>query len=427
MCYLRDAISANYYDAVYRTPIGSYCGSLRDVPVEKLAAIVMNESIKRAQVQSKEVDEVILGQSYMNGEAANLARLALLQAGWPVEITGFTLDRRCCSGLQAVCTGAMEIQTMNADIVVAGGAESMSRVELYIPGEYMKWGLGGKQDPKWGFSPKHHGSLSMWGIPLYDRIQWARPNHQPIDRFGELNSMITWAEAAARKEDISREEADQWALRSHQRAIAAIDTGKFKEEIVPVSFSQKGEEIVIEKDEGPRRDTTLEKLKKLRPIYPDGVCTAGNCSSENDGAGCLVISTPEQAEKKNVKPIAYIKSFAVAGADPALTYPSVPLAVNKALVKAGLTIDQIDIIEIQEAFAVQALADAKLMGIHKEDLDKKVNVNGSGISLGHPIGATGAIRLVTLAYEMGRRNARFGLLTICGGGGQGICLILERK
>jgi len=400
---------------------------LRDVPVEKLAALVLNDAIKKANVKPEEVEDVILGQSFPNGESPNVARLALLEAGWPVEVPGLMLDRRCCSGLQSVWSAAMEIQTENAEIVVAGGADSMSRSEFYIPGEFIKWGVGGRTDSKWGFFPRQHGSLSLWGLPFYDRIQRGRPMHQPIGRFGELNSMMTWAETAARKEAITREEADKWALRSHQRAISAIDAGRFKEEIAPVPVKQKDGEALLDTDETPRRDTSLERLAKLRTVYPDGVCTAGNSSSENDAAAALVLTTPETAKAHGVDPLVYLRSFAVAGADPALTYPAVPAAVNKALKKTELTIDQIDLIEIQEAFAVQALADAKLMGIREEDLDKKVNVNGSGISLGHPIGATGSIRLTTLIHEMVRRSARYGLLTICGGGGLGICAIVDRK
>jgi acetyl-CoA C-acetyltransferase len=420
---MKDVIIAS----AVRTPIGAYCGMLREVAVEKLAALVLNEAIKRANVKPDEVDEVILSQSYPNGEAPNLARRALLDAGWPVEIPGFTLDRRCCSGVQAVWNSTMQIQTDNAEIVVAGGADSMSRAEFYIPGEHFKWGVGGKTDPKWGFFPRNHGSLSLWGIPFYDRIQRARPMHQPVDKFGELNSMMTWADTAAKKENISREEADKWSLRSHQKAVAAMDAGKFKEEIVPVSIVERGKEVILDTDETPRRDTSLEALAKLRPVYTDGVCTAGNSSSENDGAAALVLMTPEKAKEHKVAPLAYLVSFAVAGADPTLTYPSVPIAVNKALKKGGLTIDKMDLIEIQEAFAAQALADAKLMGISEKDLDEKVNVNGSGISLGHPIGATGAMRLCTLVHEMVRRNAKYGLLTICGGGGLGICVIIERR
>jgi acetyl-CoA C-acetyltransferase len=400
---------------------------LREVPVEKLCAIVLNEAVKRANMKPENIDDVIIGQSFANGESPNLARLALLEAGWPVEVPGVTLDRRCCSGLQSIWFAAMAIQTDNADVVVAGGTDSMSRSEFYIPGDFIKWGVGGKVDPKWGVFPRQHGSLALWGLPLYDRIQRGRPKHQPIERFGELNSMMTWAETAASQEGITREEADKWALRSHKRAIRAMVSGKFKEEIVPVRVKQRKGEIIVDKDESPRSDTTLEKLAALKTLYPDGVCTAGNSSSENDGAAAMVLTSLEKAEQYGVKPIVYLKSAAVAGADPTLTYPAVPAAVNKALKKVGLTIDQIDLIEIQEAFAVQTLADAKLMGISEADLDKKVNVNGSGISLGHPIGATGSIRLTTLVYEMVRRGAKYGLLTICGGGGLGICVIVERR
>jgi acetyl-CoA C-acetyltransferase len=410
-----------------RTPIGAYCGALRDVPVEKLGATVLIEVIKRANVRPEEVDDVILAQAYANGESPNIARLALLVAGWPIEVPGFTLDRRCCGGLQSIWSGAMEIQTESAEVVVVGGVESMSRCEFYIPGDFIKWGVGGRMDSKWGFFPRQHGSMSLWGLPFYDRIQRGRPMHQPVERFGELNSMMSWAENAAKNEGVTREEGDKWAVRSHQRAIAAIDSGKFKEEIVPVVIQQKKGDLVVDSDETPRRDTTLEKLSKLRTVYEDGVCTAGNSSSENDGAAALVLMTPEEAEKHEVAPMAYLKSFAVAAADPTLTYPAVPVAVNKALEKAGLSIDQMDLIEIQEAFAVQTLADAKLMGLSEKDCEKKVNVNGSGISLGHPIGATGSMRLTTLLHEMVRREAHYGLLTICGGGGLGICAILERK
>jgi len=399
---------------------------MRDVPVEKFTATVLNEAIKRGGVKAEEVDDVVLSQSYASGESPNLARLALLQAGWPVEVPGITVDRRCCSGVQSLWSATMEIQTENADVVVSAGAESMSRVEFYIPGDYIKWGVGGKNDPKWGFFPRQHGSLAMWGMPFYDRIQRGRPMHQPIERFGELNSMMTWAESAAKNEHITREEADKWSLGSHQKAIAAMDAGKFKEEIVPIMVPGKKGSVAFEEDETPRRDTSLEALAKLKTIYADGVCTAGNSSSENDGAGALVLMTPENAKSRGIEPMAYIKSFGIGGADPTLTYPAVPIAVNKALKKAGLTIEQIDLIEIQEAFAVQALADAKLMGLTEKDMER-VNVNGSGISLGHPIGATGVMRLVTLVHEMCRRNSHYGLLTICGGGGLGICMTVERK
>lgn len=410
-----------------RTPIGAYLGSLRDVPAYDLGTIVIQEAVKRAGVDPARIDLVTLGQSYQSGEYVNLARFCLLKAGWALEIPGVTVDCRCCSGLEAVHFAAMNIQTGNAEIVVAGGVEHMSSAEFYVPGN-IKWGIGGKADAKWGYLPRGHGSLAMWGIPFHDRIQRGRVMSQPIERFGELNSMMTWAEAAAKKEHIAREEADKWAVRSHQKAIAAIDSGKFAEEIVPISIPQeRGKPALFSTDETPRRDTSLEQLAKLRVIYPDGICTAGNSSSENDGAGACVVATKSKADELGVKPMGYLLSFAMAGADPTLTYPAVPAAVNKALKKAGLTIDQIDLIEIQEAFACQALADARLMGIPEKDYDTKINVNGSGISLGHPIAATGVMRLTTLLHEMKRRNARYGLETICGGGGLGICAIVERR
>ena len=320
----------------------------------------------------------------------------------------------------------MKIQTGNAEIVAAGGMDSMSQAELYIPGD-IKWGLGGRQHEKYGFMPKGHGALAMWGIPFYDRIQRARVMSQPIARYGELSSMMSWAEVAAKREGITREEADRWAIRSHQRAIAAWDAGKFVEEIVSVPVpGAKGAESSFAVDEGPRRDTTLEKIAKLKPVYPDGVCTAANSSSENDGAAVVILASERKAKELGVEPLAYYRSCAVAATDPTVTYPAVPASVGKALKKAGISIGDVDLIEVQEAFAVQCLADARMSGLSDAEMEAKVNVNGSGISLGHPIGATGAIRLVTLLHEMKRSGVRWGLETICGGGGQGICLIVER-
>lgn len=410
-----------------RTPIGSYMGVLRDVPAYDLGALVLNAAVKKAKVKPEWVEDVVMAQAFQNGEYVNIARMSLLNAGWPVEVPGITIDRRCPSGADAVCIAAMQIQTGNSQIVVAGGVEHMSTAEFYIPGG-VKWGIGRQGGIKSADSPRGHGSLSMWGFPVFDRIQRGRVMSQPIHRFGELNSMMSWAETAAKNEHITREEADMWALRSHQKAIAAIDSGKFAEEVVPVTIPQAGgKSIVIDVDESPRRDTTMEQLGKLRTVYADGICTAGNSSSENDGAAASVLVTDAKAKELGVEPLAYFKAWAVAGADPTLTYPAVPAAVNKALKKAGLTLKQIDLIEIQEAFACQALADARLMGLSAKECDEKVNVNGSGVSLGHPIGATGIMRLTTLLHEMKRRNARYGLETICGGGGLGICVIVERK
>jgi len=298
---------------------------------------------------------------------------------------------------------------------------------MYIPGD-IRWGLGGKNDEKFGFMPKGHGALAMWGIPFYDRIQRGRVMAQPIERFGELNSMMTWAEAAAKNEGITREEVDVWAYNSHQKAIKAMESGKFTEEIVGIPIPQrKGDPVLFDRDETPRADTTLEKLAKLKTIYDGGVCTAGNSSSENDGSGAVVLMSEKKVKELGITPMVEFKSFAAAGDDPTLTYPAVPLAVNKALDKAGITQDDVDLIEIQEAFAAQTLADAKLLGLTAEECRAKVNVNGSGISLGHPIGATGAMRLVTLIHEMVRRNSRYGLETICGAGGLGVAAVFERS
>jgi acetyl-CoA C-acetyltransferase len=314
----------------------------------------------------------------------------------------------------------MKIQSGNADMIVAGGVESMSTAEFYIPGE-IKWGIGGKKG-----MPKGHGDLSIWGIPFYDRIQRARVMSQPEERYGILPAMMSWAETAAKEEGISREECDQWSLASHQKACAAIKTGKFKEEIVPVTVSRgKGDVSIVDQDEGPRADTTLEKLSQLPPVL-GGVCTAGNSSSENDGAAAVVITSGEMAGELKSEPLGKLKSFAEVGDDPRRTYKTVPKAVNKALQKADLTLDQVDLIEIQEAFAAQVLADLKEMGMTEKDYPK-INVNGSGISLGHPIACTGTRVLVTLLNEMRRRKARFGLECICGGGGLGIAAIFERS
>ena len=403
-----------------RTPVGRYMGGLRDVQAYDLAALVLDEAVKRAKIEPDLVDDVIFGQSYQNGEYVNIARMALLKAGWPEAIPGVTLDRRCCTGLDTVCFAATMIQSGQAGMIVAGGVESMSNAEFYVPGD-IKWGIGGKKG-----MPRGHGNLSAWGIPFYDRIQRARVMSQPEERYGVLPSMMSWAETAAEEENISREACDKWSLDSHQKACSAIESGKFNDEMIPVIVPQaKGDPKLVDRDENPRSDTSLEKLARLKPVL-GGVCTAGNSSTENDGAAAVVVTSREMASQLGVEPLATLKSFAVAGDDPRRAYKTVPVAVEKALKKAGLTIDQMDLIEIQEAFAAQVLADLKEMGIQPEGYDK-VNVNGSGISLGHPIACTGTRVLVTLLYEMRRKNARYGLECICGGGGLGIAAVLERR
>jgi acetyl-CoA C-acetyltransferase len=402
-----------------RTPVGRYMGALREMAAYDLAALVLNEVVKKAGVDPKQVDEVILGQSYQSGEYVNIARMSLLKAGWPDSIPGITLDRRCCTGLDVICFAAMMIQSGNADIIVAGGVESMSNAEFYIPGE-IKWGIGGKKG-----MPRGHGDLSIWGIPFYDRIQRARVMSQPEERYGILPSMMSWAETAAKEEGIRREDCDRWALESHKKACAAIESGKFREEIIPVTVPDpKGGKMIVDRDENPRADTTLEQLAKLKPVL-GGVCTAGNSSTENDGAAVCVITSDETTKKLGIKPLASVKAFAVVGSDPCRTYMTVPKAVQKALEKSGLSLGQMDLIEIQEAFAAQVLADIKMMNLMEKDYPR-INVNGSGISLGHPIACTGTRVLVTLLHEMKRRNSRYGLESICGGGGLGIAAIFER-
>jgi acetyl-CoA C-acetyltransferase len=403
-----------------RTPVGKYMGTLRDVPAYDLAALVLTAALERIGLDPAMVDEVILGQSYQSGEYVNIARMALLTAGWPESIPGVTVDRRCCTGLDTVRMAAMMIEARHAEIVVAGGVESMSSAEFYVPGD-IKWGIGGKRG-----MPRGHGDLAMWGIPFYDRIQRARVMSQPEERYGILPAMMSWAENAAREEGITREACDKWSLASHQKACAAIASGKFAEEIVPVAIPQrKGEPVLFTEDETPRQDTTLERLARLKPVL-GGVCTAGNSSTENDGAAAVIVASAEKSRKLGLEPLASLVSFGVAGADPRQTHETVPIAATKALERASLEIDQMDLIEIQEAFAAQVLADLKIMGISPDGYDR-VNVNGSGISLGHPIACTGTRVLVTLIREMQRRDARYGLECICGGGGLGIAAVVQRK
>ena len=402
-----------------RTPVGRYMGSLKDIEAYDLASLVLNEVVKRAGIEAGQVDEVIMGQSYQNGEYVNIARMGLLKAGWPETIPGITIDRRCCTGLDVVRYAAGLIMSEQAEVIVAGGVESMSNAEFYLPGS-IKWGVGGS-----GGMPRGHGDMSIWGLKFYDRIQRARVMSQPEERYGVLPAMMTWAETAAKEENISREACDQWALASHQKACAAMENGRFGEEILSIPVPRrKGEPIVFDKDENPRADTTLEKLSRLKPVL-GGVCTAGNSSTENDGAAAVVLTSANKAEELNVEPLAAVKSCAVVGDDPRRTYKTVPAAVNKALAEAGIGIGQIDLIEVQEAFSAQVLADLKDMGVGPENYGK-VNVNGSGISLGHPIAATGVRVLVTMLHEMKRREARYGLETICGGGGLGIAAVFER-
>jgi len=403
-----------------RTPVGRYMGCLKDLEPYDLAALVLDEAVRRAGIEPETVDQIIMGQAYQSGEYVNIARMASLKAGWPESIPGVTLDSRCCTGLDVVRHAAAMIASEQAEIIVAGGAESMSNAEFYLPGS-IKWGIGGSKG-----MPRGHGDLSMWGLPLYDRIQRARVMSQPEERYGILPAMMSWAEAGAKEHSITREQCDQWSVESHQKACAAIEAGKFAEEIIPVRIPQrKGEPIVIDRDENPRPDTTLEALARLKPVL-GGVCTAGNSSTENDGAAAVVVTSASKAAELGVKPLAVFKSCATVGDDPTRTYKTVPRAASKALQMAGLMLKDMDLIEIQEAFAAQVLADLVEMGIGPADYGR-INVNGSGISLGHPIACTGTRVLVTLLHEMKRRSARYGLECICGGGGLGIAAVLEQS
>ena len=402
-----------------RTAVGRYLGALKEIEAYDLAAQVLNALTTRSGVAPEQVDQVILGQSYQNGEYVNMARMGLLTAGWPEAIPGTTVDSRCCTGLDVVRLATAQIASGQADIVVAGGVESMSNAEFYLPGR-MKWGVGGHHG-----MPRGHGDPSIWGLAFYDRIQRARVMSQPEGRYGVLPSMMSWAETAAQEEQITREACDEWALASHQKACAAQEAGRFKEEIVPVTVPRpKQEALIFERDENPRPDTTIEKLARLRPVM-GGVCTAGNSSSENDGAAAVLMMSAARAAELGLTPLAKVRSCVLAGDDPRRAYQTVPVAVAKALDRAGLALAAMDLIEVQEAFAAQVLADLKQMGVDPADYGR-VNVNGSGISLGHPIACTGTRVLVTLLHEMRRRQSRFGLECICGGGGLGIAAIFER-
>lgn len=408
-----------------RTPIGGYLGALREVPAYDLVAAVLKAAVQKAKVNPEEVEEVVFGHCYQSGEYVNIARRGLLQAGWPVSVPGITLDRRCTSGLDALVIGAMQIQTGISKIVVAGGVESMSSAEFYIPGN-IKWGIGRGAGISFPDAPRGHGSLKMFGIPIYDRIQRSRPMHQPADKFGEIVSNVAWAENVATEIGLTREECDRWALRSHQRAVAAQKNGRFADYIVPIPVpTEKGEPKIVDTDEGPRADTTLEALAKLRPIL-GGVCTAGNSSQENDAAAAFVLMSENTAKERGLKPLAYLKAWAKAADDPR----NPPKAGNKAfkmvLEKAGLTVDQIDLFEIQEAFAAQCLYNIKSLGIPESHYDR-INVNGSGISLGHPLGATLALRVTALVHEMEKRNVRYGLVGTPGAGGIAVGGIFERR
>jgi acetyl-CoA C-acetyltransferase len=390
--------------APLRTPIGAFGGSLRDVPVEELGASVARAVVARTGLDPARIDDVVFAHSYANGEVPCTGRWVALQAGFPVEVSGMQLDRRCASGLQAIAVAAMMVQTGAADVVMAGGVESMSNVEYYTT------------DMRWG---KRAGS-----VRLHDRLERGRERSQPEARFGRISGMMETAENLARDYAVSREAADAFALRSHQRAAAAWAAGKFDDEVVALSVPQrKGEAVLVNRDEGIRADLTLAQLAKLKPIMKDGIVTAGNASQQNDAAAACLIVAEDQLQALGLKPIGYLHSWAVAGCEPSHMGIGPVAAVQKLFKRNGLGFDDMGLVELNEAFACQALACTQGWGWNDAE---RLNVNGSGISLGHPVGATGVRIMTSLLHEMQRRGVRYGLETMCVGGGQGMAAVFER-
>lgn len=387
-----------------RTPVGAFGGALRDVPVEVLGATVANAVIDRSGIDPAVIEDVVFAQSYANSETPCVGRWIALQAGLPVEVPGMQLDRRCGGGLQAIVTAAMMVESGACDVVMAGGVESMSRIEYYT------------NDMRWG---KRSGSTTF-----YDRLDRGRERSQPVERFGYISGMIETAENLVKDYGITREEADAYAVESHKRAAAAWDAGKFADEVVPISVPQrKGDPVIFARDEGIRADSSMESLSKLRAIMKDGVVTAGNAAQQNDAAAALLVVAEDKLAELGLEPIAFLHGWSAVGCEPATMGIGPVPATAKVMRKAGLTIEDMDLVEVNEAFAVQVLSVLKGWGW---DDRAKLNVNGSGISLGHPIGATGVRMVTTLTHEMQRRDARYGLATMCVGGGQGMAAIFER-
>jgi acetyl-CoA C-acetyltransferase len=387
-----------------RTAVGVFGGTLRPVPVEKMAAAVINAVLQRTGLDPMRIEDVVFAQTYVSGETPCIGRWAGMEANLPIEVPGCQVDRRCGGGLQAVINAAMMIQTGAADVVIAGGVESMSNVEYY------------STDVRWG---PRAGSVT-----LHDRLQRGRERSQPVERFGRISGMIETAENLAKEYGISREESDTFAVRSHKRAAQAWQGGKFKDEVVPVTVPQKkGNPIVFEQDEGYRSDASMETLGKLKPIIKEGTVTAGNSSQQNDAAAACLVVAEDKLKELKLEPMGYLVGWAAAGCHPATMGIGPVPAVKKLFRKTGLGWDQMDLVELNEAFAAQVLSVLKGWGWNDPD---RLNVNGSGISLGHPIGATGGRILATLLYELARRKGRYGLETMCVGSGQGVAAIFER-
>jgi|TARA_B110000196_G_scaffold305311_1_gene302776 acetyl-CoA C-acetyltransferase len=385
--------------------VGNFGGALKDIPAEELASTVIKETLQRSGLDPAKVDDVILGHGYPSGENPAIGRLALLKAGLPIEVPGYQLDRRCSSGLQAILNACMMVQTENADVVIAGGVESMSNAEYYV------------NESRWG--------ARFGSVTLHDRLARARETISPEDRFGVISGMVETAENLAKQYEISREEQDEYSLRSHQRAVAAQESGKFASQIVPIEIPQRrGDPKIFDKDEGPRGDSSMEVLGRLRPVMKDGTVSAGNASSQNDAASVCLLVAEDKLEELGLEAMGFLKGWVVTGCHPATMGIGPVPAVSKLMAKLGMSIQDMDVIELNEAFAAQVLAVLREWKLPNED---NLNVNGSGISLGHPIAATGARILTTLLNEMEARDAQFGLETMCVGGGQGVAAVFERR
>lgn len=392
---MRDVVIAS----AVRTPIGSFGGTLKNTSARTLGAIAIKEAIKRAGIDPATIDEVVYGCVLQGGLGQNVARQAAMDAGIPKEVPAMTLNKVCGSGLRTVSLAAQMIKAGDADIIVAGGTENMSATGYAIP-------------------------TARWGARMNDnKIIDMMTNDGLTCAFNNYHMGIT-AENVAEQWGLTREELDKFAAKSQQKAVAAVKSGRFKDEIVPVEVPQrKGDPIVFDTDEYPKDGVTPESIAKLRPAFKkDGIVTAANASGINDAAAALIVMSKEKADELGIKPLCTIKSYASAGVDPAIMGIGPISACQKALDKAGMTIDDIDLIEANEAFAAQSVAVGKDLGFDPE----KLNVNGGAIALGHPIGASGARILVTLIYEMIKRDSKTGLATLCIGGGQGTTMIVER-
>ena len=395
-----------------RTPVGKFLGTLAPMDAGQLGAVILKALVERSGIDPERVDDVVFSQGYGNGEAPAIGHWSWLAAGLPLEVPGYQLDRRCGSGLQAVANAAMMVETGMADVVVAGGCESMSNVEHYT-------------------TAARHGAR-MGDMVLHDRLSRGRVMSQPVERFGVISGMIETAENLAADYGISREEADAYAVRSHQNAAAAWDAGKFDAQLVPVDVPQRrGDSVTFAKDEGFRADADMETLGALRALEgktnPDAVVTAGNASQQNDAAAACLVVAEDKLEELGLEPMLWFGGWAAAGCDPSRMGIGPVPAVERLFARRGYSWDDVGLVELNEAFAPQVLAVLKGWGWSGDDSRRDIlNVNGSGISLGHPIGATGGRILADMAHEMHRREVRYGLETMCIGGGQGIAAIFER-